>query len=133
MPDQTRIGAHLKGAKAAFLLGPLKPFFHLPSGKRNLHQRFQLFFRRRIADKIFDLAGVSVVGDNQPIGAICRYRTMGLAVFVPDQIDLRRFDMPDTLAACCALDHHFSPGLAIKRRTVRGDLVGAMGGMFGTI
>ena len=94
VPYQARVSPNLKGAQSAFLLGTLKPFLHMPSTKGDLHQGLQRFFRRCIADKILLFAGVLIMGNDQPISAVRWNRTMRLAAFVPDQINLSRFDMP---------------------------------------
>ena len=50
-----------------------------------------------------------------------------------DQINLSGFDVPDAFASGRILDHHFTPRLRIKGRTVRNDLIHATRGVLGPL
>ena len=84
-------------------------------------------------DEVFDLTCLPIHGNKHPVAAVGRNRTICLAIFMFDQVNLCRFDLPDTPATSGIFNNHFLPRLTIKRRAVLYDIVHTMRCVFGSM
>ena len=85
--QQSLVTSSLEVREADLALGHSKDMLHAPAGERHPQKLFQGRPGRGVGDEVFNLAGLDISGDDQPVGSVGRES-------VALKMNLRRLDFP---------------------------------------
>jgi len=120
VPQQASIAAALEVTEADLALGHAEYMFDPSPREGDFHQRGQSRLRRSVGDEVFDLSGLDVAGDDEPLGA-------GHRPAIAGEINLLGLDLPDLGTKGLALQADLPPLLADKGLAPNHDVVHAFG------
>jgi len=87
VPQQSLVASSLKMRESDLALGQPEDMLHAPAGERDAQEFLEDGFGRGVGDEVFDLSGLDVPGDDQPVGPVGR-------ASVALEMNLRRLDLP---------------------------------------
>jgi hypothetical protein len=124
---QPHIAAALEVVKADLALGDAEHVFDAPAAEGHLQQLFKAGLGRGVGDEVFDLAGVHVAGDDQPVGAVGGPAAGMVGAAVTLEPDMRRPHVPDLRAEGLSLEGETPPLLTFERLAPEHRVVGTFG------